>query len=54
MICDAQDAAYYDYNCSDFLTQKEAQAVYNACGSDVNRLDGDNDGMVCEALPAGV
>jgi len=53
MICDAQEAAYYDYNCSDFLTQSEAQAVYEACGTDVNRLDGDKDGKVCEALPVG-
>jgi len=53
MICDAQEADYYDYNCSDFLTQSEAQAVYEACGTDVNRLDGDKDGKVCEALPAG-
>jgi len=54
MICDAQEADYYDYNCSDFLTQPEAQKVYEACGTDVNRLDGDKDGIVCEALPAGV
>ncbi len=53
MICDAQDAEYYDYNCSDFLTQSEAQSVYEQCGTDVNRLDGDNDGIVCESLPKG-
>ena len=51
MICDAQDADYYDYNCDDFLTQPEAQSVYEKCGTDVNRLDGDNDGIVCESLP---
>lgn len=51
MICDAQDADYYDYNCDDFLTQSEAQAVYEKCGTDVNRLDGDKDGVVCESLP---
>lgn len=53
MICDAQEADYYDYNCDDFLTQPEAQAVYEKCGTDVNRLDGDKDGIVCEALPQG-
>ncbi len=53
MICDAQEADYYDYNCDDFLTQPEAQAVYEKCGTDVNRLDGDKDGIVCEALPKG-
>ena len=53
MICDAQEEGYYDYNCSDFATQPEAQAVYERCGTDINRLDGDNDGIVCEALPAG-
>ncbi len=53
LICDAQEADYYDYNCSDFLTQPEAQKVYEACGTDVNRLDGDKDGIVCESLPAG-
>ena len=52
-ICDAKDEGHYDYNCSDFETQTEAQAVYNQCGTDVNRLDGDKDGIVCEALPAG-
>ena len=52
-ICDAQAEGYYDYNCDDFETQVEAQAVYEQCGTDINRLDGDNDGVVCEALPAG-
>ena len=53
MICDAQAEGFYDYNCDDFETQAEAQAVYDQCGTDVNRLDGDKDGMVCEALPKG-
>jgi len=51
MICDAQDENYYDYNCKDFLTQEEAQRVYEKCGTDINRLDGDKDGIVCESLP---
>ena len=42
------------YDCSDFATQSEAQAVYVACGgrqNDVHRLDRDKDGWACEALP---
>jgi hypothetical protein len=47
-----------NYNCSDFRTQKEAMDVYNRCKSfgknmDAFGLDGDKDGLVCEALPAG-
>lgn len=52
-ICDAQKENFYNYNCSDFLTQKEAQKIYDLCDTDINRLDGDKDGKVCEALPAG-
>jgi len=43
------------YNCSDFDTQTEAQACYEHCISlgrgDIHRLDADNDGIACEALP---
>jgi len=42
------------YNCSDFSTHAEAQAVYEACGgvnNDVHELDRDKDGLVCESLP---
>ncbi len=44
------------YNCSDFKTQKEAQEVFDKCGSggkDVHGLDRDGDGMACESLPKG-
>ena len=50
-ICDAQTEGYYDYNCDDFATQEEAQRIYEQCGTDVSRLDGDKDGIVCESLP---
>ncbi len=44
------------YNCDDFTTQSEAQDVYAHCkfgkGNDPHRLDGDNDGVACEGLPA--
>lgn len=44
------------YNCSDFSTQPEAQAFFEKLGgtdNDIHRLDGDNDGVACESLPAG-
>lgn len=52
-FCTAQDI---DYNCDDFKTQPEAQGVYERCkglgkNMDVYRLDGDKDGVVCEARP---
>ena len=42
------------YNCADFTTQAEAQAVFDYCNptaGDVHRLDNDGDGVVCESLP---
>ncbi len=42
------------YNCTDFKTHAEAQAVYQACGgagNDVHALDSDKDGDSCESLP---
>jgi len=42
-----------NYNCSNFKYQEEAQRMYNDCGgadNDIHNLDGDNDGIVCEAL----
>lgn len=45
--------SYPVYNCKDFLTQKEAQAVFDYClsktGEDVHGLDADKDGVACEA-----
>lgn len=46
--------SYNAYNCSDFTTHAEAQEVFEYCGgidNDIHRLDGDNDGIACEALP---
>ncbi len=53
------NAEKLDYNCDDFRTQAEAQEVYDRCrdqgrNMDAFRLDGDKDGKVCEALPAGI
>lgn len=49
-------AKYTDeYNCDDFDTQPEAQRFFEAAGGiegDVNRLDGNKDGVACQALPA--
>lgn len=42
------------YNCGDFSTHAEAQAVYEACGgasNDVHKLDANKDGQACESLP---
>jgi len=42
------------YNCVDFSTQAEAQALFECCGgtsNDVHKLDRDGDGKVCESLP---
>jgi len=43
------------YNCSDFATQSEAQIFFDNMGgvsNDVNGLDGNNDGVPCQSLPA--
>ena len=45
-----------DYNCDDFSTQPEAQAFFEkvgGVGNDVNRLDGNKDGVACQSLPKG-
>lgn len=50
------DEQHNEYNCDDFTTQEEAQAKMEECsltGKDVNRLDGDKDGIACESLPKG-
>ena len=50
-------AKYEDeYNCDDFETQPEAQIFFENAGgidNDINRLDGNKDGVACQALPAG-
>lgn len=42
------------YNCAAFKKQSEAQEVLDKCGGagyDINKLDGDKDGIACESLP---
>src|SRR6201986_2498683 len=39
------------YNCSDFKTQADAQAVLRADPRDPNQIDGDRDGIACEGNP---
>jgi hypothetical protein len=39
------------YDCADFASQEEAQAVYDQDTSDPNGLDADSDGVACEELP---
>jgi Excalibur calcium-binding domain len=46
-------AAQQDFDCGDFATQEEAQAVYDQDPSDPYDLDGDGDGIACESLPSG-
>jgi len=46
--------SYNAYNCTDFTTHAEAQAVYEYCGgvnNDIHQLDRDKDGQACETLP---
>jgi len=38
------------YNCSDLSSCAEVKSYWNACPGDPSRLDGDNDGVPCEAL----
>jgi hypothetical protein len=43
-----------EYNCDDFKTQDAAQRFFIKSGGpnkDVNRLDGDNNGIACQSLP---
>jgi excalibur calcium-binding domain-containing protein len=40
------------YNCADFASQADAQAVLRADPSDPNKLDADKDGIACESNPA--
>ena len=44
----ASPASAADLDCSDFATQAQAQAVYDADPADPNRLDVDGDGIPCE------
>ncbi len=43
------------YDCKSFKSQKRAQYVYDYCakqnGTDIHKLDGNKDGIVCEGLP---
>jgi len=45
------------YSCGDFDTQAQAQRCHDSCiqkvGTDIHRLDSDNDGEACESLPLG-
>ena len=44
------DRGSFDYNCSDFSSQKQAQQVFERDDKDIYRLDGDHDGIACESL----
>lgn len=50
---DANQSKGHMKSCSDFATQEEAQAYYDAHQSeDVSHLDGDHNGKACEKLPS--
>lgn len=55
VVTDSKDGKYTDeYNCDDFDTQEEAQIFFDKAGGvegDVNRLDGDKNGVACQELP---
>ncbi|QIN80799.1 hypothetical protein GBA65_12725 [Rubrobacter marinus] len=42
------DEGSNDFDCTDFATQEEAQAILDADSADPNRLDEDGDGQACE------
>lgn len=44
------NASDRDYDCSDFSTQQEAQAVLDTDPTDPHKLDGNKDGAACESL----
>ncbi len=54
---EAANAKFTDeYNCDDFAVQGEAQTFFTNAGGvqgDTNRLDGNKDGVACQALPKG-
>lgn len=59
-VANAQSGADGSFNCEDFATQEEAQAVYDDDPSDPNGLDGPpgdaftgEPGVACEELPSG-
>jgi hypothetical protein len=45
--------AFYDRDCADFATQRQAQRFYKNHNPrrDPHRLDADRDGIACEDLP---
>ena len=51
-IPNAEAQAGDQYDCADFDTQEEAQAVYDGDPSDPSGLDGPQ-GETCESLPSG-
>jgi endonuclease YncB( thermonuclease family) len=54
LACGAPAAGAADRDCSDFGTQEEAQAYFEALGpGDPDQLDGDGDGRACDLLPSG-
>lgn len=53
LIAASPAAAFYDRDCSDFATHRQAQRFFKKHhpNRDPHGLDGDNDGLACESLP---
>ncbi len=51
LLAASPSEARRDLDCSDFRSQKAAQAVLDRNPRDPNNLDPDNDGVACEKLP---
>ena len=48
---DSEPVCSYDaYNCGDFDSYAQVMRVFNACDTDVHKLDRDKDGVPCESL----
>jgi hypothetical protein len=51
LLAASPSEARRDLDCSDFRSQRDAQAVLDRNPRDPNNLDPDNDGVACEKLP---
>lgn len=49
--CGSSESPCPDSKCSDYRTQQEAQAAFDADPDCYRNLDADHDGMACEHLP---
>lgn len=50
-VSGVNDEIFRDKDCSDFVSQQQAQAALDKDSSDPHHLDPDEDGAACETLP---